>query len=137
MLRTQRERVAGLGDGRLNRQTAGSIDRNVFEHVRSKELLFSTLEHVFALLRPGGRLIIMQPNLRYMGGENFDAIAHVSYADSRNDSNVMVTATTPTPGNAQYTTRSLVPTFGGFYDNNVPDIDYSGGGLLNIKPAAR
>lgn len=75
--------------------------------------------------------------LRYTGGENFDAIAHVSYADSRNDSNVMVTATTPTPGNAQYTTRSLVPTFGGFYDNNVPDQDYSGGGLLNITNQPR
>lgn len=75
--------------------------------------------------------------LRYMGGENFDAIAHVSYADSRNDSNVMVTATTPTPGNAQYTTKSLVPTFGGFYDNNVPDQDYSGGGLLNITNQPR
>lgn len=75
--------------------------------------------------------------LRYTGGENFDAIAHVSYADSRNDSNVMVNATTPTAGNAQYTTNSLVPTFGGFYDNNHPDQDYSGGGLLNIPNQPR
>lgn len=75
--------------------------------------------------------------LRYMGGEKFDAIFHVSYADSRNDSNVMVNATTPTPGNAQYTTRSLVPTFGGFYDNNHPNQDYSGGGALNIPNQPR
>lgn len=75
--------------------------------------------------------------LRYTGGENFDAIAHVSYADSRNDSNVMVNATTPTAGNAQYTTNSLVPTFGGFYDNNFPDQDYSGGGALNIPNQPR
>jgi len=75
--------------------------------------------------------------LRYTGGENFDAIAHVSYADSRNDSNVMVLATTPTAGNAQYTTNSLVPKFGGFYDNNFPDQDYSGGGLLNIPNQPR
>lgn len=75
--------------------------------------------------------------LRYTGGENFDAIAHVSYADSRNDSNVMVNATTPFAGNAQYTTNSLVPTFGGFYDNNFPDQDYSGGGLLNIRNQPR
>lgn len=76
--------------------------------------------------------------LRYTGGENFDAIAHVSYADSRNDSNVMVNATTPgIPNNAQYTTKDLVPTFGGFYDNNTPDQDYSGGGLLNITDQPR
>lgn len=76
--------------------------------------------------------------LRYTGGENFDAIAHVSYADSRNDSNVMVNATTPgIPNNAQYTTKDLVPTFGGLYDNNVPNQDYSGGGLLNITDQPR
>ena len=75
--------------------------------------------------------------LRYTGGENFDAIAHVSYADSKNDSNVMVNASTPTAGNAQYTTNSLVPSFGGFYDNNHPDKDYSGGGRLNIPNQPR
>lgn len=49
---------------------------NVFEHVRSKELLITTLEHVHGLLRPGGRLIVMQPNLRYMGGEYWDFLDH-------------------------------------------------------------
>lgn len=49
---------------------------NVFEHVRTKELLFTTLQHVFALLRPGGRLIVMQPNLRYLGGEYWDFLDH-------------------------------------------------------------
>ncbi len=76
--------------------------------------------------------------LRYTGGENFDAIAHVSYADSRNDSNLMVPATTPgIPNNSQYTTKDLVPTFGGLYDTNTPDQDYSGGGLLNITNQPR
>lgn len=49
---------------------------NVFEHVRTKELLLQTLAAVRRALAPGGRLIIMQPNLRFLGGEYWDFLDH-------------------------------------------------------------
>ena len=41
---------------------------NVFEHMRSPEALLKVLRAVRIVLRPGGRLVVMQPNVRLLGG---------------------------------------------------------------------
>ncbi|MBT4739635.1 MAG: TonB-dependent receptor, partial [Rhodospirillaceae bacterium] len=118
--------------GPIGDKLAGSIALNFNGH-EGYGINVATNENIGQEKNWAGRA-----KLRYMGGENFDAIAHISYADSRNDANVMVNATTPgIPSNAQYRTTDLVPSFGGIFDNNHPDRDYSGGGLLNIPNQPR
>ena len=58
----------------------GSVDfafaSNVFEHLPSPSALLTVLEAVHAALRPGGRLMIMQPNVRLVGGAFWDFFDH-------------------------------------------------------------
>ncbi len=49
---------------------------NVFEHLRGPDVLLEVLAAVRQTLRPGGRLIIMQPNVRALGGEFWDFVDH-------------------------------------------------------------
>ena len=49
---------------------------NVFEHLRSPDALLKVLAEVRAALRPGGRIIIMQPNVRLVGGAFWDFFDH-------------------------------------------------------------
>ena len=49
---------------------------NVFEHLRSPDALLKVLAEVRAALRPGGRIIIMQPNVRLLGGAFWDFFDH-------------------------------------------------------------
>ncbi|MFO0960424.1 MAG: methyltransferase domain-containing protein [Isosphaeraceae bacterium] len=59
---------------------ADSVDfafaSNVFEHLRSPDHLLRALVAVRAILRPGGRLMIMQPNARILGGKFWDFFDH-------------------------------------------------------------
>ncbi len=75
--------------------------------------------------------------LRYMGTENFDAIATVSYMKSTNDSLQQVPAT-PRPISAagQFTNDSLVPAFG-FYTINRPDVTARTPSFISPQPNAR
>jgi iron complex outermembrane receptor protein len=53
--------------------------------------------------------------LAYNGGDKLDAVFSLSYSDSSGDSLLLVPGTTPNvPGNAQYTSDDVVPTFGNF-----------------------
>jgi SAM-dependent methyltransferase len=58
----------------------GSIDvafaSNFFEHLPSKQDLLRTLVEVRRVLRAGGRLLILQPNIRYTGGAYWDFFDH-------------------------------------------------------------
>jgi SAM-dependent methyltransferase len=58
----------------------GSVDlafaSNVFEHMRSPEALLEVLRAVREALRPGGRLLIMQPNVGALGGAFWDFFDH-------------------------------------------------------------
>jgi SAM-dependent methyltransferase len=58
----------------------GSVDlafaSNVFEHMRSPEALLEVLRAVRGALRPGGRLLIMQPNVGALGGAFWDFFDH-------------------------------------------------------------
>jgi SAM-dependent methyltransferase len=49
---------------------------NVFEHLRSPDILLEILGALRTSLRPGGQLIIMQPNVRALGGAFWDFVDH-------------------------------------------------------------
>ena len=49
---------------------------NFFEHLPTKRDLLQTLNEVQRVLRPGGRLLILQPNIRYVGDAYWDFFDH-------------------------------------------------------------
>jgi SAM-dependent methyltransferase len=49
---------------------------NLFEHLSSKDELLATLREVWRTLRPGGKLLILQPNIRYAYREYWDFLDH-------------------------------------------------------------
>lgn len=49
---------------------------NYLEHLSSAEAVLQQLRVAFALLRPGGRILILQPNIRLTGGRYWDFIDH-------------------------------------------------------------
>lgn len=49
---------------------------NFFEHMVSKDVLLATLREVHRVLRPGGRLLILQPNIRFSYREYWDFFDH-------------------------------------------------------------
>ena len=49
---------------------------NFFEHLPSKQCLLDTLRQAWRCLRPGGRLIAMGPNIRYVGDAYWDFFDH-------------------------------------------------------------
>ena len=60
--------------------SAGSLDTvftsNFFEHLPSKALLQKTILQAHRGLRPGGRLIALGPNIKYVGGAYWDFFDH-------------------------------------------------------------
>lgn len=59
---------------------AGSVDvvfaSNVLEHLPGSDALLEVLGSVRRVLRPGGRLVIVQPNVRIVGGAFWDFFDH-------------------------------------------------------------
>lgn len=49
---------------------------NVFEHLRSPEALLEVLSAIRKVLKPNGRLLIMQPNIRHVRGRFWDFVDH-------------------------------------------------------------
>lgn len=49
---------------------------NYLEHLPSTEAVLEQLKVAFALLKPGGRVVILQPNIRLVGGRYWDFIDH-------------------------------------------------------------
>lgn len=49
---------------------------NFLEHLPDKPTLFRVLEATRMALKSGGRLLILQPNIRYVGGKYWDYIDH-------------------------------------------------------------
>jgi SAM-dependent methyltransferase len=49
---------------------------NYLEHLSSTETVLQQLRVTFSLLKPGGRVLILQPNIRLIGGSYWDFIDH-------------------------------------------------------------
>ena len=49
---------------------------NYLEHLPSTEAVLEQLRVAYALLKPGGRVLILQPNIRLVGGRYWDFIDH-------------------------------------------------------------
>lgn len=60
--------------------TPGSLDvvftSNFFEHLLTKTMLERTLQQAYRALAPGGRLIAMGPNIKYVPGAYWDFFDH-------------------------------------------------------------
>jgi SAM-dependent methyltransferase len=96
---------------------AGSVDvvfaSNLFEHLGSKEELLTTLREVRRILRSGGKLLILQPNIRYAYREYWDffdhhlPLSHESMAEALELTGFTVAECRPRF--LPYTTKSKVP----------------------------
>ena len=49
---------------------------NLFEHLSTKDDLMTVLREVHRVLKPGGRLLVLQPNIRYAYREYWDYLDH-------------------------------------------------------------
>src|SRR5690606_20179100 len=58
----------------------GQIDSvflsNFLEHLKSKDELEALLDKIYAFLPPGGKVIIMGPNIKYLAGAYWDFYDH-------------------------------------------------------------
>jgi SAM-dependent methyltransferase len=59
---------------------AASVDvvfcSNFFEHLPDTQTFLATLAEIRTVLKPGGRLMILQPNIRLVGGAYWDFVDH-------------------------------------------------------------
>jgi len=86
---------------------------NFFEHLLNKEAFLSTLEEIRRVLKPGGQLLVLQPNIRLIGGAYWDFVDHHLPLTDR----TLVEAAEATglrtveviPRFLPYTTRSALP----------------------------
>lgn len=65
-----------MGDVIVPESVDLALASNVFEHFRSPDALLEVLHAIRQILKPGGRLIIMQPNVRWVGGAFWDFVDH-------------------------------------------------------------
>ena len=67
-------------DAGLRSLPENSVDRimvsNVFEHLPNKEVLFACLAEAYRVLTPGGKIIVMQPNIAAVRERFYDFSDH-------------------------------------------------------------
>jgi len=87
---------------------------NFLEHLKSKEECDAVLAEVLRVLKPGGRFVVMGPNIRYLAAEYWDfydhylPLSHLSLEEGLVQSGYEVV--TIIPRFLPYTTRSALPT---------------------------
>jgi SAM-dependent methyltransferase len=88
---------------------------NVFEHLRSKDEAFAALAEVHRVLRPGGRFLVLQPNIRYAYREYWDFFDHrLPFSDRAMVEGLVASGfriETVRPRFLPYTTKSRMPTW--------------------------
>lgn len=86
---------------------------NLFEHLPDKAALLRTLQEVHRVLKPNGRLMILQPNIRYAYREYWDFLDHqLPLSDESMREALALTAFTVTelrPRFLPYSTKSTLP----------------------------
>lgn len=75
-------------DVEFHRRDAGGLDvlgadevdvcfvSNFFEHLKTKDEMDAVLARIHRVLRPGGRLVALQPNIKYAPGDYWDFYDH-------------------------------------------------------------
>lgn len=65
---------------KLPKNLAGKVDvvftSNFFEHLDSKDELMATLKEVHRVLKKGGQIMVLQPNIKLVGGAYWDFVDH-------------------------------------------------------------
>lgn len=86
---------------------------NFLEHLPDKALVLETLKESHRILRSGGRVIVLQPNIRFVGGEYWDFFDHHTPLTDRSLSEAVDLAgfrvTTCIDRFLPYTTKSRLP----------------------------
>jgi SAM-dependent methyltransferase len=96
---------------------ANSVDvvfcSNFFEHLPDTATFLATLQEILTVLRPGGRLLALQPNIRFVGGAYWDFVdhhlplTHLTLVDATKSLGFEVVEVIPRF--LPYTTRSAIP----------------------------
>jgi SAM-dependent methyltransferase len=80
MLPAGTEEVFTPSDRLSQHVPANSVDvifcSNFFEHLPTTQIFLTTLKEIHTVLRPGGRLLALQPNIRLVGGAYWDFVDH-------------------------------------------------------------
>ncbi len=86
---------------------------NFLEHLPDKQLVLQTFVESRRILRPGGKLLILQPNIRFVGGEYWDFFDHHTPLTDRSLVEALELAGLQIehviPRFLPYTTRSALP----------------------------
>jgi len=86
---------------------------NFLEHLTSKQMVLDTLKEAHRILRDGGRIIVLQPNIRFLTGAYWDFFDHHTPLTDRSLVEAMrLAGLEPTlvhPRFLPYTTRSRLP----------------------------
>jgi ubiquinone/menaquinone biosynthesis C-methylase UbiE len=100
---------------------ANSVDvvfvSNFFEHLPNKQAFLNTLYEIRRILKPKGKLLILQPNIRFLNGTYWDFLDHYlpltekTLVEALQITNMLVEEVRPQF--LPYTTRSSIPQFSG------------------------
>lgn len=86
---------------------------NFFEHLPDKQTFLCTLHEAWRILRPGGKLLALQPNIRAIGERYWDFVDHQIAITDRSlaeaAASVGFTIVELIPKFLPYTTRSRIP----------------------------
>jgi SAM-dependent methyltransferase len=90
-----------------------AFESNFFEHLPDKDTLRKVVEEVRRKLRRGGRFVMLQPNIRYVGDAYWDFYDHVIPLTEISCQELLVTCgyeiESVTPRFLPYTTKSRIP----------------------------
>lgn len=106
---THGDKLAEIDDASVDTVFAS----NVYEHFPTRESVAASLAEVSRILRPGGRLLVMQPNFRYCMARYYDffdhrlAFTHEGMAEGITISSLQIERVVPRF--LPYTTKSALP----------------------------